>query len=171
MEPVTIALGLAQILGPKIAAYFGGDSGKAVADEVLSIARKVTGQPDSIDATEAIHRDPVLAAEFKRQVLDNEHKLKALLLADKADARAMYRERCQMADVIAKRVMTWNLPALLLLAGANIPIAIYVQEAGSAQLLGNLLGAACQHLWQERRTIVEFFFGAGLGSENTDPAK
>lgn len=171
MEPVTIALGLAQILGPKIAAYFGGDTGEAVANEVLSVARKVTGQTDDIEAAEAIHNDPALAMEFKRQVLDNEHKLKALVFADKADARLMYRERCQMADVIAKRVMTWNLPALLLLAGANIPIAIYVEDAGSAQLLGNLLGAACQHLWQERRTIVEFFFGAGLGSEQTESAK
>ena len=85
MEPVTIALGLAQLLGPKIAAYFGGDSGEAVANEVLSIARKVTGQPDNIDATEAIYRDPVLAAEFKRQVLDNEHKLKAFYWDNIAD--------------------------------------------------------------------------------------
>lgn len=171
MEPMTIALGLAQLLGPKIAGYFGGENGEAVANEVITVAKKVTGHEDAIDASEAIHQSPSLALEFKREVLRKEHELKALAFADKADARAMYRDRCKMADVIASRVMTWNLPALLLLAGANIPIAMYVDDAGSAQLLGNLLGAACQHLWQERRTIVEFFFGAGLGSDQTDPAK
>lgn len=171
MEPISIALGLAQLLGPKIAGYFGGENGEAIAHEVVSVAKKVTGQDDDIEAAEAIHRDPKLAAEFKRQVLANEHKLKALAFADKADARAMYRERCKMADVIASRVMNWNLPALILLAAANIPVAIYVDNAGSAQLLGNLLGAACQHLWQERRTIIEFFFGAGLGSEQSAESK
>ena len=171
MEPVTIALGLAQILGPKIAGYFGGENGEAVANEVLSVARRVTGSESDIDAAEAIHQDARARDEFKRQVMNNEHKLKTLAFSDKADAREMYRERCQMADVIAHRVMTWNLPALLLLAGANIPVAMFVDDAGAAQLIGNLLGAACQYLWQERRTIIEFFFGAGLNTDPVTPSK
>jgi hypothetical protein len=61
--------------------------------------------------------------------------------------------------------MTWNLPLLAVFIVANVVVAMYVKESGVAQLLGNLMGAACTSLWQERRTIIEFFYGAGLGGD------
>lgn len=165
MEPISLVLGVANLLGPRIAGYFAGDTGEAVAKEVISIAQHVTGHTEPVDAIQAIQHDPSVAAAFQQRIAEQEHKLKALAFADKADARDMYRQRHRMADTIAARIMVWNLPAVLLLACANIPIAIYVDDVSAAQLLGNLLGAACQQLWLERRTVVEFFFGAGLGTE------
>ena len=66
MDPITIALGLAQVVPGLIRWISGDDSSKAaqVADQVIGVAKTVTGKASGDDALAAIKADPALAAEI-----------------------------------------------------------------------------------------------------------
>ena len=155
--------GLAKWLGGLIA----GDEGGKVADRVVDLALEITGSTSAPDALELIQESPQLADELKKLLITNQYELARLAYADKAQARHLYQEKNQMADIIAQRVMTWNLPMIVVMIIANVLVAMYVKESGVAQLLGNLIGMVTTQLYKERQTIVEFFFGAGIGGQQT----
>jgi hypothetical protein len=88
MDPITIALGLAQF-APSILKFFGvGDKPVAVAEQVVKIAQTVTGKGTPDEATAAMRADPALAQQFHLAVLAADTKLEELYLADKANARS-----------------------------------------------------------------------------------
>ena len=151
-------LGLTDWLGGLIA----GDKGEQVASKVVDLALEVTGADTAENAVQVMSERPDLSEELKTLLISNEHELVKLAFADKAQARDMYMARNQMADRIAERVMTWNLPMIGLMIIANVAVAIWVKESGVAQLLGNLIGMAAAQFYKERQTVIEFFFGAGL---------
>ena len=67
MDPVTIALGIANFAAPKLAKWLGGDKGEEVANDVLDIAKTVTGQADSGEAFGALKADAEQLLQFQRQ--------------------------------------------------------------------------------------------------------
>ena len=162
---LTIAdkLGVTQWLGGLIA----GDKGEQVAEKVVDMALEVTGADTAANAMDVMEEIPALSEELKALLINNEHELVKLAYADKAQAREMYQSKNLMADKIADRVMTWNLPMIVVMIVANVVVAIYIKESGVAQLLGNLIGMVTTQLYKERQTIVEFFFGAGLGGQSS----
>ena len=171
---IATALAIADKLG--VASWIGGliagDKGEQVAEKVVDMALEVTGADTAANAMDVMEELPALSEELKALLINNEHELVKLAYADKAQAREMYQVRNQMADSIADRVMTWNLPMIVVMIVANVVVAIYIKESGVAQLLGNLIGMVTTQLYKERQTIVEFFFGAGLGGQsNAQPVE
>ncbi len=65
MEPITLALGLAKLI-PSIASWFGGDDAQGAAEQVIDVAKQVTGLDDPDDAVAAIQSDPQLQIEFQK---------------------------------------------------------------------------------------------------------
>jgi len=87
MEPVSIALALAQA-APSIMRFFGvGEKPVAVAEKVVEIAQTVTGKQKPEEAMEAIQQDPALAIQFNLAVLAANNDLEKAYLADRQDAR------------------------------------------------------------------------------------
>lgn len=86
MDPITIAMGLAQFVPSIIKWVSGSDKAADAASKVVSIAEAVTGQqgPHALDALKA---DPALALEFRKAVMAQEADLDKTFLADRADAR------------------------------------------------------------------------------------
>ena len=88
MDPITIALGLAQI-APTLMRFFGaGDKPVAVAEKVVDIAKAVTGQPTGEGALAALQADTAKAHEFRLATLQSDSDLERAYLDDRKDARA-----------------------------------------------------------------------------------
>ncbi|WP_234086776.1 hypothetical protein [Azonexus sp. R2A61] len=88
MEPLSIALALAQF-APSLLRYFGvGEKPVAVAEKVIDIAKTITGTPTGPEAVEALRHNAQLAHEFNMAVLKADTDLEQAYLADRRDARA-----------------------------------------------------------------------------------
>jgi hypothetical protein len=87
MDPLTVALSLAQF-APSILRFFGvGEKPAAVAEKVLQIAQAATGAQTPEAALAALKENAQAAQQFQLAVLAADSKLEELFLADRANAR------------------------------------------------------------------------------------
>lgn len=88
MNPLSIALALAQF-APSVMRFFGvGEKPVAVAEQVISIAQQVTGTASGPEALDALRVNAQQAHEFNLAVLNADRALEEAFLADRKDARA-----------------------------------------------------------------------------------
>lgn len=88
MDPITIALGLAQ-LAPSLMRFFGaGEKNTAMAEKVIDMAVGVSNAPTGEAALESLRNNQAKAYEFQTLVLQNNTELEELYLADTAGARS-----------------------------------------------------------------------------------
>ena len=64
MEPITMALGLAQYV-PKLVGWIAGDKGEEVAGKVLDVAMSVTNGATPYDAVDMITDNPEMQIKFR----------------------------------------------------------------------------------------------------------
>jgi hypothetical protein len=86
MDPITIAMGLAQFVPGIIKWITGSDKAADAASTIVGIAETVTGKQGA-DALDAIKVDPSLMMQFRTAVMASEADLDKAYLADRADAR------------------------------------------------------------------------------------
>lgn len=91
MDPITIAMGLAQFAPQIIKWMSGSDKAEDAAKTVVSIAEKVTGKTGA-EALESIQFSQQQAAEFRQAVLARETELDLAYLKDIQHARESHRE-------------------------------------------------------------------------------
>lgn len=87
MDPITIAMGLAQFAPAIIRWVTGSDKAEEAAKTVVGIAEAVTGKPGA-EALETLQFKPELALEFRKAVMARETELDLAYLKDRQDARA-----------------------------------------------------------------------------------
>lgn len=88
MDPVSIALGLAQF-APSVMRFFGaGEKSTAIAEQVVGLATQVTGQPNGEAALQKLREDAQLAQAFNLAVLASDTELEKAYLSDRQNARA-----------------------------------------------------------------------------------
>ena len=124
MDPITIAMGLAQF-APVVAGWFGGSKAQEVATKVVGIAQAVTGKNEPNEALAAIRADPNLALQFQTKVLEQQVTLaqlatdekKAVLIADVAEDQTAATDRASARSMQIARASKWPgiLTALLTL--------------------------------------------------------
>lgn len=78
MDPLTIAMGLAQFAPSIVKWLTGSDKAGDVAEKVVDIAKTVTGQDQPDAALKAIQADPNLALQFKTKIEENKVELERL---------------------------------------------------------------------------------------------
>lgn len=69
MDPLSIALFAAKTWGPSLVGKLMGDKAEKVADDVVSLAKGITGKKDASEAMEALKSDPNLALEFQQSLM------------------------------------------------------------------------------------------------------
>ena len=171
MDPFTIvtgAISIADALG--IDEWFGelvgGEPGAKAASKVVDMAKSVTGAGSIEGALAELKENQLLAAELKKSIIDNEHELKLAVSEDMKLARDMYQNTDHaMADKIADEIITKNPKLILLLILTNICVVLWVTNPAIAIAAGNVIGASITYLWQERQSVVGFFFGSSHGSK------
>lgn len=112
MDPITIAMALAQFAPGIIKLLTGSDKAAAVADHVVGIARSVTGTDTGEAALAAVQADPAKVMEFQLAMAEKQQDLEQMYLADTQDARARDVQLVQAGHV--------NYRANALAAGAGV---------------------------------------------------
>lgn len=172
MEPITVittAMALAEATGLSswIGRKLGGEVGEKTAEKITDIAGVITGTEDPSEMLAKIKKDQALANELKKQLIDNEQELKLAYFEDVKSARDMYKATDhKQADSIADGIIKYNLWFVLFLILINIGVILFVKEVAIVALLSNLIGASISYLWNERSTVINFFFGSSLGSKD-----
>lgn len=90
-----------------------------------------------------------------------------LYYADLHSARDMYKEKSDMADSVAKKIIDWNLWILLALVVIQVLVIMFVDGQIAAVVTG-VVGTITGALINERNTVVNFFFGSSQGSKDKD---
>ena len=166
MDPITIALGLAQI-APTLMRFFGvGDKPVAIAEKAVEIAQVVTGQPTGEAALAALQADSTKAHEFRLAVLKADGDLEAAYLADRRDARTRDVEVRKLTGGSNTRadVMIWG--AVLGLIACLLVLAFFKQSipgevVGIVSTIAGIFGACL-------RDAFQFEFGSSRGSREKD---
>ncbi|WP_052045822.1 hypothetical protein [Candidatus Paracaedibacter symbiosus] len=84
---ISAALGLTQF-APSIAKWLGGNEAEKIATTVVDLAKKVTGEDDSLVMIQKLHNNPNLVIDFQKAVIQLESELEFMHLRDRQDARA-----------------------------------------------------------------------------------
>jgi hypothetical protein len=165
MDPITIALSLAQF-APDIIKYFTkNETAAAVAGQVIDIAKTVTGKGTAEEALETLKLDPAAAVQFRTAVIQNETELQRLYLADVQSARdrdvklLQAGGRNRRADVLAGMAVMLVAACLLIVVWGGLTADEFAK--GTITLVcGRALG------WVEQ--IFSFEFGTTRSSKLKD---
>lgn len=87
MDPITIAMGLAQFAPQLVGWITGSKDAAAGAQRVVDLAGQVTGRSDPAAALAALQADRMLQVQFQQAVMANDADLSKAFLADVQDAR------------------------------------------------------------------------------------
>jgi hypothetical protein len=161
---ITIAdtLGLDEWFGELV----GGEPGAKAASKVVDMAKSVTNTGSIEGAIAELKENKLVANELKKQLVNNKHELQLAVYEDLKSARQMYQSTDHaMADKIADEIITKNPKLILLLILTNICVVLWVTNPAIAIAAGNVIGASITYLWQERQSVVGFFFGSSQGSK------
>lgn len=166
---MTAALALADLV-PMMTKWFSKDgpqngSGEMIASQVVELAKKVTGQADSLSAIEFLKQDTKTLVEFQHAVMKLDKDLETAYLGDKQNARAR-----DMAFIQAGR---HNIRADIMVVSAALGLALclFTLTAYDENLPGEAVGiistvagifGACL------KDAYSFEFGSSRGSKTKD---
>lgn len=164
MDPITIAMGLAQFAPQVIRWVTGSDKAAEAAGKVVEIAQAVTGKQDGSEALEAIQADPGLALQFREKVMANEADLDKAYLADRQNARGR-----DVALAQAGRY-NWRADILAFLAVGGLVLCVYfiARDAGLPERAVNAIMFVAGVLASAVRDVYGFEFGSSRSSRNKD---
>jgi hypothetical protein len=105
VDLINIALGLAQYIPTAIRYLTGDDESKAaaVADQVVGVAKQVTGKDSAEDALAAIKADPAMALQLQQAWLTHELALVQEETRQLAEINATMRAEAASADAFVRR--------------------------------------------------------------------
>lgn len=164
MDPITIAMGLAQFAPGIIKLFTGSDKAENVAAAVVGVAQAVTGAATPAAALAQIQADPVKVMEFQQAMAAQQADLERAFLADTQSARNR--------DIELAKVGLKNYRANSLAAGAGFLVVFCLAlvvwqsdmddnaKAVITLILGRALG------WIEQ--IFSFEFGTTRSSSRKD---
>lgn len=166
---------------PSIIKLFNSDERGDGVKELTSTIVKEAGQALDVefntkdDVLNHLAQNP--EAAFKLRDIETKHiqALASLELENKKEdnrheesfytkAHETYQNNNVMADSIAKQIISRNLPIIGALVVINILVVYFMQEHASLiAIASNIIGVAIGNLFNERQTIVNFFFGRSSG--------
>lgn len=147
MDPITIALGLAQFV-PGLIRWIGGDDAEKaakVADQVVGVAKVVTGKDDGGDALAAVQADPALALQLQQAWLAHEVELAREETRQLTEINATMRAEAASGDGYVRRwrptfgyavALTWTATML------SVSWAIIAQPTQAPQIIAALVNTS-----------------------------
>ncbi|MFP5486263.1 MAG: hypothetical protein ACLGHV_11440 [Gammaproteobacteria bacterium] len=151
MDPISVAMGLAQFAPQIIRWVSGSDKAEEAARQVVDIAATVTGKRGN-EALEAMQFDPKLALDFRKAVLEVEADLDKAYLLDVQHARATHREHW----------MPWvlSLTLVAMVSGTVAGLLLVEVPPGNKEVLYLIVG----QLIAAFVTAVAYWLGSSRGS-------
>lgn len=163
MDPITIAMGLAQFAPQIIKWVSGSDKAAEAAGKVIEIAQTVTGKHGT-DAIDALRLDPELAVKFRDSVLAREADLDKAYLVDRQSARDR-----DVALAQAGRY-NWRADVLAVLAVGGLVVCMWfiAKDSGMPERAVNAIMFVAGVLAAAVRDVYSFEFGSSRGSKEKD---
>jgi len=164
MDPISIAMGLAQFAPQVVKWITGSDDAAAGAQKVVDIAGVVTGKTDPAEALAALQADRQLQLQFQQAVMANETELAKAFLADTQSARA--RDVAMVQAGVRNYRATALVGAALMLVVVCLAVVIWQSDLNEfakgavTLILGRALG------WVEQ--VFSFEFGTTRASKAKD---
>lgn len=164
MDPISIALGLAQLV-PMVAGWVAGPKAKDNAQKVVDIASSVVPNTPPDKLAEALKANPDKLLEFQKAVAEQNNAVIAAVLADIQDARGTMTKLAGMgsslawgAAIVSMLVIAANVLATYLVFTTTVPKG---QGDLAYLIVGQLLGMGS--------TVVAFWLGSSMSSvQKTD---
>lgn len=163
MDPITIALGIANFAAPRLAKWLFGDDAEKVANEVLDVAKTVTGKGSAQDAAAVLQANPDLLLEFQRQVQVTEIRLLEEETKRLQSVNDTMQAEYASDDPYVKRwrptfgyamAVTWSLQIVGSCAGIIYAIvAVPLQAAAILQAIGEA-NAATVPMWAVALSVI-----------------
>lgn len=163
MDPITIAMGLAQFAPQIIKWVSGSDKAAEAAGKVIEIAQTVTGKQGT-DAIDALRLDPELAVKFRDSVLAREADLDKAYLVDRQSARDR-----DVALAQAGRY-NWRADVLAVLAVGGLVVCMWfiAKDSSMPERAVNAIMFVAGVLAAAVRDVYSFEFGSSRGSKEKD---
>lgn len=166
MDPVTLALSLAQF-APSIMRFFGvGERPVSVAEKIVGMAQAVTGAQTPEAAVAAMRENAQMAQSFNLAVLAADTGLEKAALADRANARAHDIEVRQLNGGANRRADYMVALDVLGLVACLVVLATFKKEM-PAEVVG-LLTTIATAFALCLRDAHQFEFGTSRGSKEKD---
>jgi hypothetical protein len=162
MEPITLALTLAQF-APSLLRFFGaGEKPVGVAEKVIAVAQEITGTANAPAAIEAMRQNAQLAADFQRAVLAMDGELEKAWLADRQNARGRDIEVRKLNAGENRRADVMVAGAALGLVACLVALVAFRKDipgeaVGIISTIAGIFGACL-------RDAFQFEFGSSRGS-------
>lgn len=165
MDPLTIALGLAQ-LAPSLMRYFGvGEKPVAVAEQVVGLAKTITGQPSGEAALATLQADAAKAHEFRLAVLQSDAELERAYLDDRKDARS--RDVALVQAGYRNKRADWMVLFDVIGLIACLVVLVFFRKDVPGEVVG-LLSTIASIFGLCLRDAHQFEFGSSRGSREKD---
>ena len=165
MDPVTIAMGLAQFAPAVIRWITGSKDAEAVARDVVGVAQAVTGASSPQEALQKIQSDQAAQLAFREKLMEREADLDKAYLADVQSARARDVElrkagdSNRRADVMVIGAVVGLISCLLVLIGFRKDIP--GEAVGIISTVAGIFGACLKDAYA-------FEFGSSRCSKDKD---
>lgn len=163
MDPISIAMGLAQFAPQIIKWISGSDKAGEAAGKVVEIAQVVTGR-QGCDALDALRGDPAMVLQFRQAVLAQEVELDKAYLADRADARK------RDTEFVKAGRWNWRADFLALLSVAGLVVCVWfvARDSNMPERAVNAIMFVAGVLASAVRDVYSFEFGSSRGSKEKD---
>lgn len=165
MDPISIALALAQF-APSIMKFLGaGESSVSAAQKVVSIAQTVTNGKTPEEALQTLRMNAELAQQFNLAVLANDRELDLAFLADRQSARARDVEFIKAGKVNnrANAMVLFDVLGLI----ACLVVLTFFRKDMPGEVVG-LLSTIAGIFGLCLRDAHQFEFGSSRGSREKD---
>lgn len=166
MDPITIAMALAQFAPSIIKLITGSDKAADVAGHVVDIAKAVTGKGSGEEALAAITADPAKVLDFRQAISEQEADLEKAYLADRADARAHDTDVRKLNNGMNIRA---DLAVLAVVCGLIACLVVMVQY--KASMPGEVVGILSTIAGIFGACLKDYFafeFGSSRSSQTKD---
>lgn len=166
MDPITIAMGLAQFAPAVIKWITGSDGAEQSTQKVIDIATQVTGAKTPEDALKAIQSSAQAQLDFRRAIMDHDMAMEKLAADDRASARTRDTEIRKTtgghnirADVMVISAVAGLVSCLIVLIffRGDIPGEVVGIVSTVAGIFGSCL-----------KDAYSFEFGSSRGSKEKD---
>lgn len=162
MDPITIAMGLAQFAPGIIKLITGSDKAADVAGKVIDVAKAVTGETSGPAALAAIQADPAKVLEFQLAMTDKQLGLEKAFLGDVQNARAMQVVALGQDDLFSKRFVYYFAAAWSLFSMVYFMSVTFAPPAPAGQRIADtILGVLIASVVG---VMFSYFYGSTKGS-------
>jgi hypothetical protein len=160
LDPISVAMGLAQFAPTVVRWLSGSDKAEQVAQQVVAVAETVTGRAGP-EAVQALQADPGLVLQFRQALAGMELEMERAYLADRQDARGR-----DVAYVHAGR-RNVRADVMVALDAVGLMVCLVVLALFSDRLAGEaiaLISTVASIFGLCLRDAHQFEFGSSRGS-------